>query len=75
MGDSNINRDKVTVKTEKLRMGWVYLSNYEAAVIKRMRQSEYGDYKIIKTEGQPRRIVEGSSSIILEDEADDMFGN
>jgi len=59
--------------SDKVRMGYVLVSNWEAAMLKRLRKYDFGTWTVIKTDGQPRRIVEGGSSLLGGDEADDLF--
>lgn len=66
-------RNSVKKMVDKVRMGYVLVSNWEAAMLKRLRKYDFGTWTVIKTDGQPRRIVEGGSSLLDGDEADELF--
>jgi hypothetical protein len=61
--------------SEEAKMGYVLISSYEAALLKRLRRFDYGTWTVVKTEGQPRRIVEGGSTMLEVGEADELFEN
>lgn len=67
--------EKPDKKTTEVKMGYVLLSDLEAALIKRLRRFEFGTWTVVKTDGQPRRIVEGGSTMLDKEEAVDLFEN
>lgn len=50
----------------------IEVSDYEAAMIKKLREHQFGQFTIYKNQGQPTRIVIGGSEILDPLSAKDM---
>lgn len=58
---------------KKIRYGLMLISIYEAVLIKKLRENDFGSWTVTKTEGQPRRIVKGGSEMIDPEEGKGLF--
>jgi len=50
----------------------IKVSLAEASMIKKLRKYRYGDFKIIKIDGKPKRIIFEGSELIKESEGRDL---
>lgn len=49
------------IKTKKI---FIEVSAYEAAMIKKIRLYNFGNFQIIKMNGEPRRVIMGGSETL-----------
>jgi hypothetical protein len=50
----------------------VEVSLYEASMLKKLRQDQFGQFTVHKVEGEPMRITIGGSEMLKEDDGLDM---
>lgn len=67
--------DRENKKEERTYMAPAMISNWEAALLMRLRRYAFGTWTIVKTDGQPRRIVEGGSAMLDSEEGREIFEN